>query len=391
MGVGFNHSKTESSSTTSTPVVTTLDAGRAIDIEAGNKITSQGAQINVGSDPFWNNIGDKNAGNIDLTAKEINLNSAIGTTQSKSSSKASGALIGMDLSGTPNASGYYDKSNSNSNSLTHTNTHVTGTGTVTVNTDGDFTLKGATVSGNKVVANVGGSLIIESQIDVEDVKIKHDSISGNIGANTAGVNVVKQNGKGNSFTVNEQSGIHAGDEGFDLNVDDKTALKGGLITSTAGEDKNKLVTGTITFEDINTSSSWDVTTKGGGYTIGTGKQGDAGTGPLVSPTLNDSGKDKGKAQAAVSPGQIIITKKDEQVQDIVTLNRDPSHTNDKIDGIPDLQKKLNEQLKTQQEWTEAAKNMAEGVKKISDKLKEQTGSDIWGDGGAGHCQNNFTF
>lgn len=60
-------------------------------------------------------------------------------------------------------------------------------------------------------------------------------------------------------SVNEQSGIFAGEDGYQINVQNHTDLKGGLITSTQkSEDdgKNRFTTGTLTFEDLANKSEY---------------------------------------------------------------------------------------------------------------------------------------
>ncbi|MGO7418251.1 hemagglutinin repeat-containing protein, partial [Rhizobium ruizarguesonis] len=49
--------------------------------------------------------------------------------------------------------------------VTQVNSHVMGSGAVALNSGNDTTLKGAVVSGNTVIANVGGNLNIVSQQD----------------------------------------------------------------------------------------------------------------------------------------------------------------------------------------------------------------------------------
>ena len=60
-------------------------------------------------------------------------------------------------------------------------------------------------------------------------------------------------------SVNEQAGIYSGDEGYDINVNKHTDLKGALITSTqkAEEDgKNHFSTGSLTHSDIENHSNY---------------------------------------------------------------------------------------------------------------------------------------
>ena len=64
----------------------------------------------------------------------------------------------------------------------------------------------------------------------------------------------KSNIHADHASVNEQAGIYAGDEGYDINVN-HTDLKGGLITSTQkaeDEGKNRFSTGTITHQILKT-------------------------------------------------------------------------------------------------------------------------------------------
>ena len=59
--------------------------------------------------------------------------------------------------------------------------------------------------------------------------------------------------------MNEQAGIYAGDEGYDINVNKHTDLKGALITSTQkaeADGKNHFSTGSITHSDIENRSNY---------------------------------------------------------------------------------------------------------------------------------------
>ena len=67
--------------------------------------------------------------------------------------------------------------------------------------------------------------------------------------------------------------------------------------------------------------------------------------------------------SAISPGEIVITDPDNQKQNIDDLRRDTTDTNTSLPGIPDLQKLLDEQLKTQQLYDDAA---AKAAKMIGD-------------------------
>ena len=60
-------------------------------------------------------------------------------------------------------------------------------------------------------------------------------------------------------SINEQAGIYAGDEGYDINVNKHTDLKGALITSTQkaeADGKNHFSTGSLTHSDIENHSNY---------------------------------------------------------------------------------------------------------------------------------------
>ena len=83
------------------------------------------------------------------------------------------------------------------------------------------------------------------------------SVTVGYGASVGG-SFNKSNIHADHASVNEQAGIYAGDEGYDINVN-HTDLKGGLITSTQkaeDEGKNRFSTGTITHSDIENHSNY---------------------------------------------------------------------------------------------------------------------------------------
>ena len=60
-----------------------------------------------------------------------------------------------------------------------------------------------------------------------------------------------------------QTGIYAGDKGFDITVKDNTHLKGAVIDSKGSMDKNTLRTGTLSWEDVENKADY----KAGGMGI----------------------------------------------------------------------------------------------------------------------------
>ncbi|MBY4631953.1 hemagglutinin repeat-containing protein [Rhizobium croatiense] len=360
LSVGFEYRKSSSQGAASTPVPTTINAGDRAVIEAvTGDINAVGAQIGAGSKADGTLSGGR--GDITLTAgDEINLTSAQAATQNSSKNVSGG--VGIELLD-PGLSFNFGQGKANGSTLTNLNTHVDGTGGVYLQSGGDTNLRGATVTGETVIADVGGDLNIESQLDTASQKARQFNDGGSIGAVPSGgvaggISGSYQNAKGDAAIVSEQSGIHAGQGGFDIDVEGKTKLEGGLITSKAGSGNNRLETGTLEFSDVDTHSKWKADTYGGGI---------SGAGISVSPHLSEGESETGKALSAVSPGGIVITDPGRQQQNLDELRRDTTDTNTSLPGIPDLQKKLSEQLKTQQLYDAAA---ARAAKLIGDKAGE---------------------
>ena len=395
--VGANHQENSWSSSSSTPVVTDIRAGRSISMTAENgSITSDGAQILAGYDK--NGIptvsGDPLTGDIFLSATNgnINLNAATGTTDTSSDNSSWSAGIGVgatfggggkgtgDLGLVANAG--YGKGSADTSGVSHTNTHVNGTGDITIVTN-DLTLRGATITGNSVTADVK-NLTIESQVDTAKAKADQLNLSASTGFGLTSVSGVTQNAKGDAALVTEQSGIHAGAGGIDVDVSGQTSLVGGLITSDATADKNHFETGTLTVADIDTHSTWKADTFGG--SIGT-------SGIMPTPPVKASENKTGQALSAIG-GNIPITITDpaHQTQDIGTIRRDTENTNTSLPGLPDLEHILRDQYKTQADLQAAQATMAGLVGDISSELYKQAlqrgddaAADLWKEGGEGRA------
>ncbi|WP_256443904.1 hemagglutinin repeat-containing protein [Ochrobactrum sp. BTU1] len=382
LSVGFQYSKNSAEGSTSTPVVTTINAGDTVIIEAGRDINAVGAQVSAGYDQYGLPTGGR--GDIALIAgNDINLESAKATSENSSKNVSGG--VSIDLLN-PGVNFNYGQGKGNDTTLTNINTHVTGSGTVYINSGNDTNLRGATVSGETVIADIGGDLNIESQLDTAKAKANQVNVSGGVGTNaqgqtSGGISGSYQTAKGDAAIVSEQSGIHAGEGGFDIKVDGNTKLTGGLITSEADPENNRLETGTLEFEDLDTHSKWKADTHGGGF---------GASGPLVSPPIKEGESETGKALSAISPGEIIITDPANQQQNVDDLRRDTTDTNTSLPGIPDLQKLLSEQLKTQQLYDDAA---AKAAKMIGDYASDRFAEahknnnteemEFWKEGGTG--------
>lgn len=214
---------------------------------------------------------------------DVILESAQNTAEQHSSSKSSSAAVGVAItygsSGfaagiTASASGARGKADGTDTS--QTNSHVTAGKTATVISGHDTTLKGAVLSADQVVADVGHDLTIESQQDTSTYASKNKSMGGSVTVGygfSASASYASSKVNGDYASVIEQSGIQAGDGGFQIKVGGNTDLKGGVIASTqAAVDAgaNRLQTGTLTASELVNHSSYSATgiSLSGGYSYG---------------------------------------------------------------------------------------------------------------------------
>lgn len=96
---------------------------------------------------------------------------------------------------------------------------MAGSGTVYVQSGNDTNLQGATVSGETVIAEIGGSLNIESQLDMSTSKARQVNVNGSIGQNaqgqtSGGLSASYKTAKVDVAIVSEQSGILPGEGGL---------------------------------------------------------------------------------------------------------------------------------------------------------------------------------
>ncbi|WP_246827622.1 hemagglutinin repeat-containing protein [Rhizobium croatiense] len=264
---GFNYQKYENAGSSSSPVVTSVRAGGAIAIEAtSGDLTGHGVQLAAGYDANGNPTvsGDANAGNVLLSAgHDITLESAQATNDSSSKSMSAGASIGVGAEiGGPNGGGIGVTGSASvgmgkvgETGVTQLNSHVMGTGAVALNSGNDTTLKGAVVSGNTVIANVGGNLNIVSQQDTAAYRETTAGASIGLsptGALSGGASTGKV--KGDYANVSEQSGIVAGGGGYHVAAGGTVDLKGGVIASTTDPRNNELSAKALTYSNIENAS-----------------------------------------------------------------------------------------------------------------------------------------
>ena len=309
----------------------TVTAGRTAAVIAKEDIAVKGSTIHA------KDIHLKAGNNIHILSSE-NRSTTIEDYKAKSGSI--GAFLSKGVYGI-GASYGKGKEQIEETTLTHTPSDITAKNTASLSSGNDTTIKGGIIKGNKVTANAG-RMSIESEQDKKNYK-ETSKTSGLSISYTPGSAVTVSGGKGKTNTdstyesVTKQAGIYAGKEGYDIQVKNNTHLKGGIIDSKAPAEKNKLTTGTLTWENIDNKAEYKTSGKGISYSTGAGIPLNAlGLLSNMDPTVKD--KEGTTTKSAVAKGTITITDKENQKQDIEKLNRNTEDSLNKLKEIFDKTK-----------------------------------------------------
>ncbi|HIB2367887.1 TPA: hemagglutinin repeat-containing protein, partial [Escherichia coli] len=327
----------------------TLNAGNNLSVVATGKnrgdnrgdIVIAGSQLKAG-------------GNTSLdAANDILLSGAANTQKTTGRNSSSGGGVGVSIGAGGNGAGISvfasvnaAKGSEKGNGTEWTETTTDSGKTVTINSGRDTVLNGAQVNGNRIIADVGHDLLISSQQDTSKYDSKQTSVAAGgsftFGSMTGSGYIAASRDKMKSRfdSVAEQTGMFAGDGGFDITVGRHTQLEGAVIASTATPDKNHLDTGTLGFSDLHNEADYKVSHSGislsGGGSFGDKFQGNMPGGMMSAG--GHSGHAEGTTQAAVAEGTITIRDRDNQKQNLENLSRDPAHANDSISPIFDKEK-----------------------------------------------------
>ncbi|WP_458574224.1 DNA/RNA non-specific endonuclease [Lonsdalea quercina] len=141
--------------------------------------------------------------------------------------------------------------------------------------------------------------------------------------------------------MKEQSGLFAGQGGYNIKVGNHTQLDGAVIASTADKDKNLLDTGTLGWSDIHNQADYQSEHQSAGFSSGGSIGANLMSNMSALPIGNESssGHAEGATKSAVSEGGLIIRHQTEQSQDVSQLDRDTENANEgAIDPIFDKEK-----------------------------------------------------
>lgn len=269
-------------------------------------------------------------------------------------------------------------------------------GKTTITSGGTTTLRGGQLLG-KGVDITADNLNIESLQDTMTYKGEQMNMGGQV---TVGYGFSASGNYGQSkvnadyASVQEQSGVFAGADGYNINVANNTGLKGGLITSSASAEQagnNRFSTGNLSWSDIRNSSEFE----GNGFGVGgsMSMNADLGLGDNAArqndkTMLNkqgervpadgyasldknvtfgighDSGSDSSVTRSGINTDNITITRPDGQTQAIEGIKTDittetAAANSGKLENNFDKDavfKELNMQVRVTRDFRENANN-----------------------------------
>lgn len=377
----LTHSKSTSDYASQTAKQSSLNVGQALSIEATGKAPSTLGDIHV--------IGSSlKAADTALTAKNnIILESAQNTAgwanNNSNNRTAIGASfnIGQQNGFTIDLGAQIAKGMGTGSSVTQVNTTL-DSGVLTLHSGKDTTLDGAQVRATKIDALVEGNLNITSRQDSETEKNKQGSAG--VGASicippicygapvTASATLSASNMKSNYQAVTDQSGLFAGNGGYNIVVGANTTLQGAVIASEATADKNLLSTDRLITSDIKNKSEIKSTSASvsGSASYGGSGGSAAALGGLFGMSLSES--DSSKTRSAVSEGTIIV-RNAEGANDLVGLNRDTANANEKLER-PD-KKAMEERMELVRSSVELANGISDAIATARMKAAQDPKSD----------------
>ncbi len=344
VSLGSQRSQSQSQASSSNASSSELNAGRNVHIIA----TGDGSK---GADGIAQNgdlavIGSSiKAQNVTLdAARDLTLQSAHNRSDTTGSNSSSGAAIGVSvgvgsgqagISVFANANRASGKENGDTDS--YTETHITAGQTLTLNSGRDTTLTGALASGDSIATNVGRNLTLSSQQDQDHYASQQRSAS--VGGSVAvvgsggGVNasLSRQRIDSQYQSVAEQSGLYAGQGGFNVQVGGHTQLNGAVIASSASPEQNQLSTATLGWQNLQNRAEYRVESQSIGASSSASASGNLAANALGNAsTVLNGGHTQGSASsttlAAISAGSLTVRDSAAQQQDTATLRRDASGT-----------------------------------------------------------------
>lgn len=200
----------------------------------------------------------------------VDIRSAEQQHQERSKNRQSGWNAGVALAFNNGVSlgftagGNYGKGYGNGDEATHLHSHIgSRSGQTVVHSGGDTTLKGAQLIGKGVQLDAA-NLNIESVQDTATFRGKQENMSAQITVGygfSAGGSYSRSKSSADHASVGEQSGIFAGEDGYQVRTG-TLSLTGAALSSTAAAERNRLDAQTVVSHDIHNYSRADASAIG---------------------------------------------------------------------------------------------------------------------------------
>ena len=248
-------------------------------VNAGGKVnvvaTGAGKDSNInieGSD-----ISGKQGTTL-MADNQVNIKATEQNHQERSTNKSSGFNAGVAIKVSNGAvagatlGGNYGKGYGNGDETTYVASHVGDSQSKTVvKAGGDVTLVGSQVKGKGVELDAE-NLKIESLQDKSSYRGKQMNASASVTVGygfAAGGSFNKSKVNTDYASVNEQAGIFAGNDGYDINVKNKVSSVGGAILSSAPKEKNQMTAQDFEYSNIQNYSNAKSSVMGlmGGFSV----------------------------------------------------------------------------------------------------------------------------
>ncbi|OWT55528.1 hemagglutinin repeat-containing protein [Achromobacter insolitus] len=420
LSLGTSKSSSTTDRSSSSAYGSTITAGKDLTLVAqgagkDSDITVTGSTLSAGDKVALKAEGD------------VILQAARNAFEQQTDSKSSSASIGIGYSTGGKQNGFtlelgasLGRGKANGKDESWTNSLITAGKVLAIQSGGDTTLKGVTGEAERIIASVGGNLLLESLQDRSKYDSKNQSAGFGLslcippycqGASSFSANASAGKMHSDFKSVMEQTGLRAGDGGFQIDVKNETKLVGSVIASSdraVAQGLNTLDTGTLITEDIKNRAKYSggQVSIGGGFGFGGGKGADAGLGttkggqvaggaskehgssvatgsggfgmgtPIV---VGAKGSSSSTTQSAISAGTVVI--RDEAAQQdrtgmtaaetIVALNRDTSDNLNALKPIFDKEKieaGFEIASEAQRQAGQFLENRAKEAKALSDEL-----------------------
>ena len=248
-------------------------------VNAGGKVnvvaTGAGKDSNInieGSD-----ISGKQGTTL-IADNQVNIKATEQNHQERSTNKSSGFNAGVAIkvsngeAAGVTVGGNYGKGYGNGDETTYVASHVGDSQSKTVvKAGGDVTLAGSQVKGKGVELDAE-NLKIESLQDKSSYRGKQMNVSASVTVGygfAAGGSFNKSKVNTDYASVNEQAGIFAGNNGYDINVKNKVSSVGGAIISSAEKEKNQMTAEDFEYSNIENYSNAKSSAMGlmGGFSV----------------------------------------------------------------------------------------------------------------------------